>query len=84
MGTQSECKLGKSLYRWMDFPRAGNNNSFAHARRQFNLVDDELLRYKYLNNFDTEMNWLEEKYGWLRAPQVCEHLNSADNRPMFR
>jgi 1,4-alpha-glucan branching enzyme len=54
----------------MDFPRAGNNNSFAHARRQFNLVDDQILRYKYLNNFDVAMNWLEEEHGWLRAPQV--------------
>lgn len=54
----------------MDFPREGNGNSFAHARRQFNLVDDELLRYKFLNEFDVAMNWLEEKYQWLSAPQV--------------
>lgn len=56
--------------RWMDFPRAGNGNSFDHARRQFNLVDDHLLRYKYLNAFDAEMNTLESKYSWLSAPQV--------------
>lgn len=28
------------------------SESFHHARRQWNLVDDELLRYKFLNNFD--------------------------------
>ncbi|EJT48281.1 1,4-alpha-glucan branching enzyme [Trichosporon asahii var. asahii CBS 2479] len=55
---------------WMDFPREGNGNSFDHARRQFNLVDDHLLRYKYLNAFDAEMNNLESKYKWLSAPQV--------------
>lgn len=55
---------------WLDFPREGNNNSFHHARRQFNLVDDELLRYKYLNNFDAAMNHLEEQYGWLSSPQL--------------
>lgn len=55
----------------MDFPREGNGNSFAHARRQFNLVDDKLLRYKYLYEFDVAMNWLEDKYKWLNAPQVC-------------
>lgn len=54
----------------MDFPREGNGNSFAHARRQFNLVDDELLRYKFLNNFDGAMNNLETRYRWLSAPQV--------------
>ncbi|KAK3909486.1 1,4-alpha-glucan-branching enzyme [Frankliniella fusca] len=51
---------------WLDFPRAGNNDSYHYARRQWNLVDDDLLKYKYLNNFDRAMNHLEEKYGWLR------------------
>ncbi|XP_075218700.1 1,4-alpha-glucan-branching enzyme [Lycorma delicatula] len=50
---------------WLDFPRAGNNDSYHYARRQWNLVDDELLKYKFLNNFDRAMNHLEEKYGWL-------------------
>ncbi|RSH87216.1 alpha-1,4-glucan branching enzyme [Saitozyma podzolica] len=54
---------------WMDFPREGNGNSFAHARRQFNLVDDHLLRYKYLWEFDAVMNNLESSYKWLSAPQ---------------
>uniref|UniRef100_A0A1B6E036 1,4-alpha-glucan branching enzyme n=1 Tax=Clastoptera arizonana TaxID=38151 RepID=A0A1B6E036_9HEMI len=50
---------------WLDFPRAGNNSSYHYARRQWNLVDDPLLKYKYLNNFDAAMNNLEERYGWL-------------------
>uniref|UniRef100_A0A1I7YBD7 1,4-alpha-glucan branching enzyme n=1 Tax=Steinernema glaseri TaxID=37863 RepID=A0A1I7YBD7_9BILA len=50
---------------WLDFPRIGNNESFHYARRQFNLVDDEMLRYKFLNNFDRAMNELEAKYGFL-------------------
>ncbi|XP_071042931.1 1,4-alpha-glucan-branching enzyme [Parasteatoda tepidariorum] len=50
---------------WLDFPRVGNNESYKHARRQWNLVDNELLRYKFLNNFDREMNHLEDKYLWL-------------------
>nr|XP_018262818.1 1,4-alpha-glucan-branching enzyme [Kwoniella dejecticola CBS 10117]OBR84976.1 1,4-alpha-glucan-branching enzyme [Kwoniella dejecticola CBS 10117] len=69
---------------WMDFPREGNGNSFAHARRQFNLVDDDLLRYKYLNEFDIAMNWLEEKYKWLSAPQAYVSLkNEADKVIVF-
>jgi 1,4-alpha-glucan branching enzyme len=59
---------------WMDFPREGNGNSFAHARRQFNLVDDQLLRYKYLNEFDVVMNNLESQYKWLQAPQAYVSL----------
>jgi len=55
---------------WLDFPREGNGNSFHYARRQFNLVDDDLLRYKFLNNFDRAMQNLESKYGWLHSPQA--------------
>ncbi|KAG6455083.1 1,4-alpha-glucan-branching enzyme [Manduca sexta] len=61
---------------WLDFPRAGNNSSYHYARRQWNLVDDELLKYKFLNEFDKDMNLLEDKYGWLRADPgyvSCKH-----------
>ncbi|CAD5215229.1 unnamed protein product [Bursaphelenchus xylophilus] len=50
---------------WLDFPRIGNNESYHYCRRQWNLVDDELLRYKFLNNWDREMNKLEAKHKFL-------------------
>lgn len=52
---------------WLDFPRTGNNESYHYARRQWHLVDDELLKYKFLNNFDRAMNMADEKYSWLAA-----------------
>jgi len=52
---------------WLDFPREGNGNSFQYARRQWPIVDDKLLRYKYLNNFDAAMQKLEDKYRWLEG-----------------
>ncbi|XP_050314045.1 1,4-alpha-glucan-branching enzyme [Anthonomus grandis grandis] len=52
---------------WLDFPREGNNSSYHYARRQWSLVDDDLLKYKFLNNFDRAMNLAEEKYGWLSS-----------------
>ncbi|KAG5654624.1 alpha-1,4-glucan branching enzyme [Sphagnurus paluster] len=55
---------------WLDFPREGNQNSFHYARRQWNVVDDPILRYRYLNNFDSAMNHLAGKYSYLEAPQV--------------
>ncbi|TRY92195.1 hypothetical protein DNTS_006474 [Danionella cerebrum] len=55
---------------WLDFPREGNNESYRFARRQFNLVDSEHLRYRQLNAFDRDMNLTEDKYGWLPASQV--------------
>ena len=55
---------------WLDFPRAGNDNSYWYARRQFNLTDDDMLRYPLLNAFDAKMQWTEEMYGWLHSPQA--------------
>ena len=55
---------------WLDFPRKGNNESYQFARRQWNLVDDPLLKYKYLNGFDIAMNNLEQRYGWLYKDPV--------------
>lgn len=52
---------------WLDFPRVGNNESYHYARRQWNLVDDELLKYKFLNNFDRVMNKTDDKYEWLAS-----------------
>jgi 1,4-alpha-glucan branching enzyme len=55
---------------WLDFPRQGNNSSYHYARRQWNLVDNPKLKYKYLNNFDRDMNRTEMKYNWLRSQQA--------------
>nr|CDS27499.1 expressed protein [Hymenolepis microstoma] len=55
---------------WLDFPREGNNSSYHYARRQWNLVDDPLLKYQFLNNWDRDMQHMEEKYHWLSANQA--------------
>ena len=40
---------------WIDFPREGNGWSYKYARRQWDLVDREDLKYRFLNNFDNAM-----------------------------
>lgn len=40
---------------WIDFPREGNGWSYQYARRQWDLVDREDLKYKYLAAFDKAM-----------------------------
>ncbi len=37
---------------WIDFPREGNGWSYHYCRRQWNLADDENLRYQYLQAFE--------------------------------
>ncbi|GFS24264.1 1,4-alpha-glucan-branching enzyme [Elysia marginata] len=65
---------------WLDFPRAGNNESYHYARRQFNLADDNLLKYQYLNNFDRAMIRLESRYRWLSHPQNYVSLKHQDDK----
>jgi 1,4-alpha-glucan branching enzyme len=58
---------------WIDFPREGNGWSYYYCRRQWSLVDNDLLKYQYLGDFDREMiqiakdhHILEQKYPYLR------------------
>ncbi len=60
---------------WLDFPRAGNNDSYHYARRLFYLPEDDTLRYKYLNAWDKAMNACEEEYKWLSATNTVKNLN---------
>lgn len=55
---------------WLDFPRVGNNDSYHYARRQWHLVHEENLRYRFLNEFDRSMQHLEKRYKFLQAPQA--------------
>lgn len=50
---------------WIDFPREGNNFSYQYARRQWSLVQNELLRYEHLAEFDKAMLKLESEHGLL-------------------
>jgi len=70
---------------WLDFPRAGNNESYQHARRQWNLVDDQNLVYKFMNEFDMAMNLLEEKHGWLHTAMgfAAERYHEEDKTISF-
>jgi 1,4-alpha-glucan branching enzyme len=57
---------------WLDFPR------------EFNLTDDHLLRYRFLNEFDSGMQHTEQKYGWLHSSQAYISLkNEADKVIVF-
>jgi len=65
---------------WLDFPRSGNNNSYHYARRQWNLVDDSSLKYRFLNNFDRAVNRLEEQYGWLHSEDTYVSVKHEEDK----
>lgn len=54
---------------WIDFPREGNGWSYKYARRQWDLVDREDLKYKFLNAWDNDMiRILSSEYNFQATP----------------
>ena len=52
---------------WIDFPREGNNWSYKYARRQWHLVDDSTLKYRFLANFDRDMILMTKRFKLLES-----------------
>jgi len=50
---------------WIDFPREQNGWSYQHCRRQWNLADDDNLRFKLLGNFDKAMIRCDNEFGFV-------------------
>ncbi|KAL5007568.1 hypothetical protein ScPMuIL_016374 [Solemya velum] len=65
---------------WLDFPRAGNNESYHYARRQWPLIDNQDLKYRFLYKFDKDMIHLEKKYGWLASPWTYVSRKHEDDK----
>ncbi len=56
---------------WIDFPRAENGNSYAHARRQWSISDDEGLFFSCLKRFDERIiHFAAEKNILAAAPRI--------------
>lgn len=53
---------------WIDFPREGNNWSYAFARRQWNLLSHPDLKYRLLGAFDREMVRLSKAHRLFAQP----------------
>jgi 1,4-alpha-glucan branching enzyme len=53
---------------WIDFPRQGNNWSYHYARRQWHLMDDPNLKYRFIAAFDRDMIRLARKFKLLESP----------------
>ncbi|ONI32208.1 hypothetical protein PRUPE_1G354000 [Prunus persica] len=69
---------------WVDFPREGNGWSYEKCRRQWNLVDTDHLRYKFMNAFDRAMNLLDEKFSFLSSTQqIVSSTNEEDKVIVF-
>ena len=69
---------------WIDFPREGNGWSCHHARRQWNLADNKMLKYSGLNRFDHDMIHCVEKYRMLESKPEVLCQNDGDKVLAFK
>ena len=68
---------------WIDFPREGNGWSYHYCRRQWNLVDDKLLRYGDLNAFDEAMIHLLRKNRLLGKPTESRWIGQDEKTMVY-
>lgn len=69
---------------WIDFPRQDNGWSYQHARRQWNLADDPLLKYSGLNRFDQDMVHCVTETHLLESPAILRCDNNGDQILAFQ
>ena len=67
---------------WIDFPREGNNWSYAHARRLWSLSKSGFLRYSYLGAFDRAMLSLVKRHRLLTAGYPYNEQMDEHNKTM--
>ncbi|MDR3689112.1 MAG: alpha amylase C-terminal domain-containing protein [Fimbriimonas sp.] len=68
---------------WIDFPRAGNNNSYQYARRQWSLADNPHLKYEMLREFDRCMLALDPAFGLLTDSLIEQLAVHEDSRQLI-
>ena len=56
---------------WVDFPREGNGWSYFYCRRQWHLLHDTTLRYRFLNEFDKAVIHFIQRHGILKKPATA-------------
>ena len=67
---------------WIDFPRAGNEWSYKHARRQWSLSENGFLRYSQLAEFDRAMIEMVKEYGVMGDGYPYNHMMDEHNKTM--
>lgn len=67
---------------WIDFPRAGNEDSFQYARRQWSLAERKDLRYQGLERFDRAMLALDREFGVLEQPEIRQLALHEDHKQL--
>ena len=69
---------------WIDFPREGNSWSYKYARRQWSLLKNEVLKYRFLAEFDRAMLTLANHADFFTRPAELIYENREQQILAFR
>ena len=70
---------------WIDFPREGNGWSYLYARRQWSLVQNPKLKYRFLAAFDHAMlKKVGARPDTFASRPICVHENEAAQVLVYR
>ena len=69
---------------WIDFPREGNNWSYQHARRQWSLLKNPELKFRFLAEFDKAMLALAGNENFFLRPAELLYENKGQQILAFR
>jgi 1,4-alpha-glucan branching enzyme len=65
---------------WIDFPREGNGWSYKYARRLWDLVNADYLKYQFLNRFDNAMIELVRSVHNFQAEEIVKLWEKDDDQ----
>jgi len=68
---------------WVDFPREGNAWSYHYARRQWHLVDNPDLKYRFLACFDRDMIALAKRFRILESSKIRLLYEHSDDKVLI-
>jgi len=70
---------------WIDFPRKENGWSYFYARRQWSLVKDPQLKYRFLAEFDRSMIRIAKKFRLVSADNPIQlNVDEANKTLIFK
>ncbi|MBR3972577.1 MAG: alpha amylase C-terminal domain-containing protein [Oscillospiraceae bacterium] len=69
---------------WIDFPREGNGWNYHYCRRQWSLVDNDDLKYQFLNAFDKDMVAMAKRHKVLPGKDKQLLVHNSDHVLVYK
>lgn len=68
---------------WIDFPREGNNWSYAHARRIWSISNNKELKFHWLKDFDQDLIHILKENNTISIPEIYKIWENKEDQVLF-